>query len=99
MSNDQTTARERNQPTPDEQIETLELLVGAAEAGQLVGLVFMLQAPDGRTVVDYRGSHELVELAARTVRQRIADEVGVEYPEIAEKILASNIALELRKPH
>ena len=94
---DMTTERERNEPTPDELIEILELLVGAAEAGQLVSLTWMLQDPRGKAVVvDYRGSFEMSELACRTVRDRIAKSIQHEHPLIAGAI---NVDIALHGKH
>lgn len=78
--------RERNNPTTIELVDLLALLVAAADEGQLVSLVFMLQSPEGDTMVDYRGSHELTELSARTVLERIAEDIAVTHPAIAGRI-------------
>lgn len=83
--------RERNKPTSAELVDLLSLLVAAADEGQLVSVAFMLRSPDGDTMVDYRGSHELSELTARTVLQRIAQDVAGTDPAIAAQI-ASDLA-------
>ena len=78
--------RERNTPTAVELVDLLSLLVAAADEGQLVSIAFMLRSPSGDTMVDYRGSHELSELTARTVLQRIAQDVAGTHPAIAAQI-------------
>lgn len=78
--------RERNQPTTVELVDLLSMLVAAADEGQLVSVAFMLRSPEGDTMVDYRGSHELSELTARTVLQRIAQDVAGTHAAIAEQI-------------
>ena len=83
--------RERNQPTTVELVDLLSMLVAAADEGQLVSVAFMLRSPEGDTMVDYRGSHELSELTARTVLQRIAQDVAGTHPAITAQI-ASDLA-------
>lgn len=78
--------RERNQPTTVELVDLLSMLVAAADEGQLVSVAFMLRSPEGDTMVDYRGGHELSELTARTVLQRIAQDVAATHPAIATQI-------------
>ncbi|WP_243350878.1 hypothetical protein [Stenotrophomonas acidaminiphila] len=78
--------RERNHPTKAELEELLAMLLAAAEEGQLVSLVFMLQDREGNAMVDYRGCHEFTEMAARTVRERIAQEVRISHPLITQRI-------------
>jgi len=78
--------RERNQPTTVELVDLLSMLVAAADEGQLVSVAFMLRSPEGDTMVDYRGTHELSELTARTVLQRIAQDVAGTHPAIAAQI-------------
>ncbi|HEL5401744.1 hypothetical protein [Stenotrophomonas maltophilia] len=78
--------RERNQPTTVELVDLLSMLVAAADEGQLVSVAFMLRSPEGDTMVDYRGNHELSELTARTVLQRIAQDVAGTHPAIAAQI-------------
>lgn len=78
--------RERNTPTSVELVDLLSMLVAAADEGQLVSVAFMLRSPEGDTMVDYRGSHELSELTARTVLQRIAQDIAVTHPAIAARI-------------
>ena len=78
--------RERNQPTTVELVDLLSMLVAAADEGQLVSVAFMLRSPEGDTMVDYRGSQELSELTARTVLQRIAQDVAGTHPAIAAQI-------------
>lgn len=83
--------RERNHPTKDEMDELLGMLLAANDAGQLVGqlvgLVFMVKNGDA-AAVDYRGTHEMVELATREVRTRIADEIETTHPRIAATLRA-----------
>lgn len=78
--------RERNQPTTVELVDLLSMLVAAADEGQLVSVAFMLRSPEGDTMVDYRGSHELSELTARTVLQRVAQDVARTHPAITAQI-------------
>ena len=78
--------RERHQPTRVELVDLLAMLVAAADEGQLVSVSFMLQSPEGDTMVDYRGSQELSELTARTVLQRIAQDIADTDPAIAAQI-------------
>ncbi|MGH8081879.1 MAG: hypothetical protein ACREP7_14995 [Lysobacter sp.] len=81
------TDRERVAPTRKELEELLGMLIAANDEGQLVSLVFVLQAPRSeRTMVDYRGSHEITELGCRTVRERIATAIELQHPAIADKI-------------
>ncbi|HEY1034636.1 MAG TPA: hypothetical protein VGE09_06615 [Pseudoxanthomonas sp.] len=80
-------ARERNHFTKDEMDELLGMLLAANEQGQLVGLVFMVKN-GAAAAVDYRGTHELVELATREVRTRIADEIEHTHPKIAATLRA-----------
>ncbi|WP_313415542.1 hypothetical protein [Stenotrophomonas sp.] len=80
--------RERNNPTSVELVDLLSLLVAAADEGQLVSIAFMLRSPEGDTMVDYRGGQELSELTARTVLQRIAQDVATTHPAIAAQIQA-----------
>ncbi|HDS1664557.1 TPA: hypothetical protein QEL40_003306 [Stenotrophomonas maltophilia] len=80
--------RERNKPTTVELGGLLSMLVAAADEGQLVSVAFMLRSPEGDTMVDYRGSHELSELTARTVLQRVAQDVANTHPAIAAQIQA-----------
>lgn len=79
--------RERNHPTKDEMDELLGMLLAANDAGELVGLVFMVKNGDA-AAVDYRGTHEMVELATREVRTRIADEIETTHPRIAATLRA-----------
>lgn len=96
-------ARERNQPTKEEQLELLEMLAAAVEEGQLLALAFMLQKPmTGETIVDYRGSFEHSELTCRTVNLRIADSIEGSDPSIAAAIrrdLANQNLLRLQWRH
>ncbi len=82
-------ARERNHPTKEELEELLGMLLAAAEEGQLVSLTFMLRRGPDETMVDYRGCQEFTELATRTVRERIAQEVRFTDPLIAQRIQAN----------
>lgn len=91
------TPQERNSPTREQLEETLGLLLAAAEEGQLVSLVFMLKNGDA-AVVDYRGSHEFTELACRTVRERIAHEIGAQ-SKLGQKILDSNAVVLIGAKH
>lgn len=89
-------ARERNTPTQVELEDLLGMLLAAVEDGQLVSITFMLKDAAGQTMVDYRGTHELTEIATRVVRDRIANEVEAQHPAIAGKIRES---LEKLRPH
>lgn len=91
------TPQERNAPTREQLEELLALLLAANDEGQLVSLVYMLQNGDN-AVVDYRGSHELTELACRTVRERIAHEIGAQ-SKLGQKILDSNTVVLVGKKH
>lgn len=78
--------RERHMPTQQELEELLEILVGAADEGQLIGLVFVLQNEQGQQMVDYRGTMEVVEVGTRVVRERIAEAMHTAHPQIAAAI-------------
>lgn len=82
----QVTDLERNSPTRQQLDELLETLVALNETGALLSITFMVKDPMGRTFVDYRGTPELTELATRTVRERIADLVEPQRPDIADTI-------------
>lgn len=93
-----TTPRERNDPTTEELLELLDMLKDAAKEGQLRTLAFMLHQPiSGATIVDYRGTFELAELTSRTVNNRIADSIQLEYPSIAAAIRRDLVNLDLSK--
>ncbi|MNV81290.1 hypothetical protein D3C71_1749480 [compost metagenome] len=81
-------ARERNHPTKADLEELLGMLLAAAEEGQLVSLTFMLRRGPNETMVDYRGCQEFTELATRTVRERIAEELRFTQPLICQRIHA-----------
>ena len=84
------TPRERNQPTRDELEELLLMLAEANDDGQLVHITFAMQKPGtGEMLVDYRGPHELAEIATRTVRERIAAELEASEPDLANAVRAS----------
>jgi FPC/CPF motif-containing protein YcgG len=80
---------ERNNPSEEQFDELLEMLKEANAEGQLAGFVFMLKDPESdMMVVDYRGSHEHVEIATREVRVRIRDEIQQTHPHIARQLTA-----------
>jgi hypothetical protein len=78
--------QERNAPTRQQLDELLEVLAALNEQGSLLSLTFMIKDPIGRTAVDYRGTPEFTELATRTVRERIAELVQPNRPDIATAI-------------
>jgi hypothetical protein len=81
---------ERNNPSTEQMDDLLEMLKEANDAGELVGFVFMLKNSEDEDliIVDYRGSHEHVEIATRTVRERIRDEIQDSHPAIARQLTA-----------
>ncbi len=81
---------ERNNPSTEQMDELLEMLKEANDAGELVGFVFMLKNTENEDliIVDYRGSHEHVEIATREVRTRIRDEIRHTHPHIARQLTA-----------
>lgn len=90
MNNDAPASAERNNLSQDDWNDVRASLADANGEGQLVSIVFTLQHPTGATMVDYRGSREVTEIACRKVRDRIATEIAETHPLIAERIRQTN---------